>query len=318
MLDVDRFLAGKPLAITDAGLEELREHILAQRAALYSQPREFMAEAIAAIQSRMDRRPTGHAVGVIPIRGTISQHSASDLMSLLFGGTSTEQVSATLREYVADDSIGKIVLDIDSPGGSVFGIQELAQEIYKARSAKPIVAIANATAASAAYWLGSAASEFYITPSGQVGSIGVVAIHQDVSKAADQMGIKTTLISAGKFKTLGNQFEPLTDDARTRIQADIDERYGAFVHDVARFRGVTEARVRNGFGEGDVVGAKAAKAEGMVDGIATLDQVIIRPARLPQQVDPEPVTAPIDTAEAFERIARMRLASFMAAAAAGG
>lgn len=280
-LDVDRFLADKPLALTTSGLEELRAHIMARLAVFESAPRDFLAAVSEEMQAAVaqQRRPSGNAVGVIPIRGTISQHARGDISSFMFGGATTEGVAASLREFLADDSIAKIVLDIDSPGGSTYGVTELASEIMKARSKKPIVAVANSLAASAAYWIGAAADEFYATPGGMVGSIGVLAIHQDISKAAETAGVKTTLVSAGKYKAAGNQFEPLDDETRARVQARINEAYDQFVHDVARGRGVTDAKVRNGFGEGDVVTAKAAKAAGMVDGIATLEQVIARPTR---------------------------------------
>ncbi len=194
---------------------------------------------------------------------------------MLFGGATTEGIAQQLREFMADESIRSIVLDIDSPGGSVNGITELATEIYKASADKPIFAIANAGAYSAAYWLGSSArGGFYATPSGGVGSIGVITVHQDVSKMAEAEGVKTTLITAGKHKGAGNQFEPLDDETRARVQARVDDLYDIFVKDISRGRGVPEATVRNGYGEGDVLTARKALAAGMVDGIKTFDQVV--------------------------------------------
>lgn len=296
-LDVDRFLADKPLALTVSGLEELRAHILARMAVFDAGPRDFLenyAAELRAAAQQAARPRNATAVGIIPIRGTISQHARGDLSSLMFGGATTEDISASFREFMADDSIGKIVVDIDSPGGSTFGVAELANEIYRARGKKPIVAVANSLAASAAYWIGASADEFYVTPGGMVGSIGVVAIHQDVSKASEEAGVKTTLISAGKHKTLGNQFEPLGDEHRSRIQARVDESYAAFVAGVARGRGVSESAVRNGYGEGDVLMAKPAKAAGMVDGIYTLEQAIARPVAKGQPVADEPAAESID------------------------
>ena len=87
----------------------------------------------------------------------------------------TEAFGAAFDRAAADSSIGAIVLNIDSPGGSVYGVEELADKIYKARGTKPVYAVANSLAASAAYWIGSAASQLYVTPSGEVGSIGVLA-----------------------------------------------------------------------------------------------------------------------------------------------
>jgi signal peptide peptidase SppA len=156
----------------------------------------------------------------------------------------------------------------------VTGVDELSKMIYDARGSKPIVAVANHLMASAAYWIGTAADELVVTPSGEVGSIGVFAAHQDVSAAMEKEGVKTTLISAGKYKTEGNPFEPLTDEAHASIQARVDDYYSMFTKAVARNRGVNVADVRGGFGEGRVVGAQQAVSLGMADRVATLDDVI--------------------------------------------
>lgn len=277
---IDRFLSGHPLCITEQGLEELKLHVMARLSMFDSQPSEALsAIAIESLERRQGEaaKNRSRAVGVIQIRGTISQHARGDVSSSLAGGTATETVSEQLRDLLADEEVGRIVLDIDSPGGSSYGVTELAQEIYKARGQKPIVAVANSLAASAAYWIGSQADYFYVTPGGMVGSIGAYAIHQDVSKAMDQLGVKTTLIKAGKYKALGNEFEPLDEEGRSHIQERVDSVYDQFVHDVARGRGVSDATVRGGYGEGDVFDAKRAKTEGMVDGIYTLEQAIARP-----------------------------------------
>jgi signal peptide peptidase SppA len=148
------------------------------------------------------------------------------------GGTSTQQISAALAEANADDSVAQILLDIDSPGGSVSGVQELAAEI--SASKKPVTAYANSLAASAAYWIGSAASSFYMTPGGEVGSIGVWMMHQDWSTALKNEGIDVTLISAGARKVEGNPYQPLGKEAQTFMQSRVNDYYGAFTRDVAR------------------------------------------------------------------------------------
>ncbi len=149
---------------------------------------------------------------------------------------------------------------------------ELAAEIRA--SAKPVTAVANSLAASAAYWLGTAASEFFVTPGGEVGSIGVWMAHEDWSKAVEESGVAVTLISAGKFKVEGNPYEALTPEARDFMQSRTDDYYGAFTRDVAKGRNVSVDQVRSGMGQGRVLGATQAKAENMVDGIMTFDQVI--------------------------------------------
>jgi len=170
--------------------------------------------------------------------------------------------------------VGQILIDIDSPGGSVYGVAELADEIVSARAKKPVVAIANSLAASAAYWIGCSASEFYVTPGGEVGSIGVWQAHQDYSKAMDEAGVKTTLISAGKFKVEGNPYAPLDEEAQGFMQSRVDDYYAAFTKAVAKGRGVSIPQVRDGMGQGRVLGADAALASSMVDGIATFEDVV--------------------------------------------
>lgn len=214
--------------------------------------------------------PRQGAVAVIQVYGPIAQRTS--MMNICDGGSSTQAISQALRQANADESISAIVLDIDSPGGSVYGVAELAAEIRA--SAKPVTAVANSLAASAAYWLGTAASEFFVTPGGEVGSIGVWMAHEDWSKAVEESGVAVTLISAGKFKVEGNPYEALTPEARDFMQSRTDDYYGAFTRDVAKGRNVSVDQVRSGMGQGRVLGATQAKAENMVDGIMTFDQVI--------------------------------------------
>ena len=214
------------------------------------------------------------SVVVIPVLGTIA-HRASWLENAS-GGTSTETISRQLRAALDDPSVQQIVLDVNSPGGSVSGVPELATEIRAARDEKKLLAIANASAASAAYWIASQATEFWVTPSGKVGSIGVFSMHEDISKALEAEGVSVSLISAGKHKVDGHPFGPLSDEARIAIQADVDAYYGMFTRDVAKGRGVTAAKVKGGFGEGRMVMADAAVSEGMADRVGTLDEMLTK------------------------------------------
>ncbi len=116
---------------------------------------------------------SGGGIAVLPLYGVVTQRGNMVDNISGPGATSTEQFSAALRQLLADDSVSQILIEIDSPGGSVYGVAELADEIFQARSQKPIVAIANSLAASAAYWIGCSANEFYVTPGGEVGRIGV-------------------------------------------------------------------------------------------------------------------------------------------------
>jgi len=214
------------------------------------------------------------SVAVLPLFGTIFPRA--NLMTDVSGATSAERFGAQFAELADDPEIGAIVLDVDSPGGQVNGIEELSRQIFAARGQKPIVAVANHTMASAAYWIGSAADEVIITPSGEVGSIGVFAVHKDISAALEKDGVKVSLISEGKYKVEGNPYEPLAEEARGAIQVRVSEAYDAFIQSVARNRGVTPEDVRNGFGEGRVVGARQAVELGMADRVGTLEETVHR------------------------------------------
>jgi signal peptide peptidase SppA len=216
-------------------------------------------------------------VDVIGIYGPIS--GRQNLMSASSGGTSIEGITQAFRASLADPEVDSIVLEFDSPGGTVDGVAELAAEIRDARGRKPIVAHANTGAYSASYWLASAADEIVVTPSGAVGSVGVFTAHQDLSKAAEDAGVKTTLISYGKYKTEGNKWEPLTDEAKANLQDQVNQIGGMFTADLAKNRGVPVDTIRKGYGEGRVLLAKQALAAGMVDRIDTLDNTIRRVAR---------------------------------------
>lgn len=214
------------------------------------------------------------SVAVIPILGVISARPT--ILSQIFGLSSLTRIAGAFRQALADPSVKAIVFDIDSPGGGVDGVLELADEILRARAQKPSVAVANSMAASAAYWLASAAGELVVTPSGAIGSIGVFCEHEDISGMLDQDGIKVSLIGAGKYKTDGNPYEALSESARSDIQSRVNGFYDMFVKSVAAGRKTSTHAVKTGFGEGRMVLAGRAVREGMADRIATLDQTVAR------------------------------------------
>jgi signal peptide peptidase SppA len=233
------------------------------------------AAELQAARAKVDASTPG-SVAVLPLYGIIS-HRASMMSNMSGpGGTSTEQFGAQFRQAVNNPSVKAIVIDVDSPGGTVDGVAELANEIYQARDKKPITAVANCTMASAAYWIACSASEIVASPSAQIGSIGVFCAHKDISKALDMEGVTATLISAGKYKTEGNAYEPLTAESRASLQAMVDEAYGNFTQAVAKGRKSSQAAVQGGYGEGRVVSAQSAVASGLADRVATLDQVLAK------------------------------------------
>ena len=209
---------------------------------------------------------------VIAVHGILDQRRG--LLEALGIGVSCDTINAALNDALNDPAVGRVVLDIDSPGGSVYGVGELAASIRAARSQKPIIAIANSLAASAAYWIGCSASKLYMSPCAEVGSIGVWMAHEDWSKAVADSGVDVTLISAGKYKTEGNPYGPLDADAKAFLQSRTDDYYTMFTKAVAAGRGVPIDSVRNGMGQGRVVGAAQALAEKMVDGVMPFNEAM--------------------------------------------
>ncbi|MBF0417200.1 MAG: S49 family peptidase [Magnetococcales bacterium] len=206
----------------------------------------------------------GSGVAVLPLYGILVQRGQVEDVSGP-GVTSLQQFASNFRNAVDDAAVSSILIDIDSPGGGVFGVGELADEIRACK--KPVVAIANAMAASAAYWIGSACKEFYCTPSGLVGSIGVFSCHWDESKALEMEGLNPTIISAGKYKVEGHSYGPMDEECASFVQSTVDAYYGQFVAAVSKGRGVPVAAVRDGMGQGRTLLAKDALSEKMIDGI---------------------------------------------------
>jgi len=270
-----QFVTSQPWAIRRETLDEMLSILRFRSEGGVFDPDEIRARVDAA-RSGPREGARGGAVAVIPMYGIISQRAS--LMSDMSGGMSLEAFMGAFRDALNDPDVKGIVIDADSPGGSVSGIEEAATEIRNARGLKPIVFVVNTMMASAAYHLGAQADEIVASPSSLTGSIGVYSVHEDWSKADEIAGLKRTYVSAGKYKVEGNPDEPLSDDGRAATQQMVDDYYAMFVKAVARGRGVSAATVRDGYGEGRVLTAKRALDAGMVDRIGTLDEAIARVA----------------------------------------
>jgi signal peptide peptidase SppA len=210
------------------------------------------------------------SVGVLSLSGPI--FPKANMMTEMSGATSLQQFRNEFNGLLHDDAVKSILLDIDSPGGLSDMVDEMASEIHAANEIKPVISVANTAANSAAYYLASQASKMYVTPSGQIGSIGTFMVHTDESQAREQAGVKQTIIKAGRFKAI--PFEPLTPESEGHLQSLVDQTNDKFVSAVARGRGVDDAYVRENFGEGGIVSPDQALEAGMVDGIATFDEVL--------------------------------------------
>ncbi len=239
---------------------------------------EVMADVQAAQAARAARAKSSSAAGgniaVLPLYGVMSQRAsmADDISGS--GGTSTQAFTSALNAALADDSVAGIIIDIDSPGGSVFGTAELASAIFSARSTKPIYGYVNSLCASAAYWTGSQCAQLFMTPGGQAGSIGVYMQHVDESAALEMEGYKCSFVSAGKYKVEGNSLGPLDAEGQAFLQSQVDAYYASFTQAVAKGRGAAIASVRDGMGQGRCLLASDALAAGMVDGVCSFDDVV--------------------------------------------
>lgn len=265
------FVSEHPWALLPQTLDILVEVLTLRASGTMFSDEEIQARIGAAAATRPSARAVG-AVAVLPLYGIIAPRM--NAMTQMSGGTSAQQFGALLQSAVDNPDVAAVVLDVDSPGGNVFGIQELADTIRGARGDKPIVAVANTMAASAAYWLATQADELIVSPSSQVGSIGVMAVHVDDAAAEEKAGIKTSIITTAKYKAEGSL--PLTEEARSAMETMAMGYHRAFVADVGRGRGVARQTVEETFGQGRLVAAAAAVKLGMADAVGTLDQVVAR------------------------------------------
>ncbi len=264
----------RAVAATPWAIQEEKLHAILDLLELRAAGGKLAAEDVARIQAE-NRAPVARsagAVAVLPLYGVVAQRM--NVMTQFSGGTSTEKFAALFDDAMGRADVSAIVIDVDSPGGAVEGTPELAARIFQARGKKPITAVANSLMASAAYWIASAADEIVVAPAAQVGSIGVFTVHTDYSQADASDGIRHSIISAGKYKTEANSFEPLSAEAKAAIQRMVDDIYGMFVADVAKHRGASTSAVRAGYGEGRVLMGRAAVAAGLADRVGTLEDVI--------------------------------------------
>lgn len=213
---------------------------------------------------------TADGVAVITVTGSLVSRGA--WVGASSGLTSYEGIKAQLDAALADPKVTAIVLDVHSPGGEVIGAFELGDAVRAANTIKPVVAVANGMMASAAYAISAGATRIIATPSAVVGSIGVVMMHADYSKRLDKEGIAVTLLHAGAHKVDGNPFEPLTDQVKADLQAEINAVYDQFIATVAKGRPMTPAAIR-GTEARVFLGAKAVEA-GLADSVGTFDSVL--------------------------------------------
>jgi capsid assembly protease len=200
-------------------------------------------------------------IAVIPVQGVLTNANWS-----WFGAT-YRSIRTSFQTALVDPEVKAIALHIDSPGGEVAGCFDLADDIFDARGPKPIWSIVDESAFSAAYALACAADVISVPRTGGTGSIGVVAMHTDLTKMFDEMGVKITTVQFGARKTEQYPTAKLSDEARDRMQAEVDQLGEMFVGMVSRNRKISAERVRN-TEAGTFLGAAGVKA-GLADAVAS-------------------------------------------------
>ena len=270
----------EPLAMLSSAIEQLRA-----KGPTHPDERQRRADAFllrvraavglempdaAAVTRRGDGVIMAGRTAIIPVFGVIDKRSGE------YGDVSTDAIGASLDSLVADRQVRNIVGVFDTPGGSVAGVQELGEKWRAARDHKNTIAIASPMAASAGYWLAAQSAEVVAEPSAQVGSVGVISMHVDMGKALEQAGYKVTLITSSKYKGEGHPFGPLGEEATGDRQAKVNHYDAAFVEALAKGRSTTAHKVEKHFGEGRMLTPDAAKERGMIDRVATFEQVMHR------------------------------------------
>lgn len=240
---------------------------------------------VAAIEARLGRplhaEQQAYAIdngGIAVLRASGVIAPKANLFMQVSGGISTQMLTKQLESAAVDPRVNATILAMDTPGGNVLGVPELAAAVFELAAKKPIVVHTDGALASAGYWIGSAANAIYISgPVVQVGSIGVVVTRSYNPSASAQ----EEHIVAGKYKRLAKANEPLAEESRAVVQADVDYVYSLFVDDVAKYRATTSEQVLDRMADGRVFRGQQAIDAGLVDGVSTLDALVEQMATNP-------------------------------------
>jgi signal peptide peptidase SppA len=257
----------KPWAITPQALTTIIE--IAER--------ENDIEAVAAKLGRpLDNAGNGveirHGIAVLAVEGPLFRYA--NILTDISGASSVQVLATDLQAALDNPNVKQIVLNVNSPGGQIDGIQELADQIREASKAKPVTAYIDGLAASAGYWLAAAAPKIVTAESSLLGSIGVVASLRDNRAAQEKQGVKNYEIVSSKSPY--KRPDPATDEGRSQILETVDALADIFIGRVAAFRGFSTAKVERDFGQGKTMVAKAAVTVGMADEVASFEPLVAR------------------------------------------
>ena len=255
-------ITGDPWAITETAL-----HTILEVAARENEAPEAVAAKLGRQLQNSYNATERDGVAIIPVTGPLFRYA--NIFTAISGASSYELIARDFMSALENPQISSIILDIDSPGGEVNGVSELASMIFDARRTKPIIAYASGDAASGAYWIASAADEIVVSETSALGSIGVVGIYR--GKSAKESAETVEIVSS---QSPHKRLDPMSDDGRAKLQTRIDAMADVFVSTIARNRSVTPDHVLEHYGGGDVmIGANAVNA-GLADRIGSLERLI--------------------------------------------
>ena len=257
-------LFGTPLLIHRPKLDGILS-VVGQRIGMADVP--TLPSMDMAVYQRPPAAATPDGIAVIPIHGSLVKRSLG--MEAASGLTSYGEIAAMLDAALADPHVSGILLDIDSPGGEASGSFELARRVREVAAMKPVWAVANDAAYSAAYAIAASAQRLFVTETGGVGSIGVIALHVDQSVKDAKDGYRFTAITAGAHKNDYSPHEPLSDTAKSELQGEVDRLYSIFTEHVAAMRDLDVDAVRAT--EAGLFFGSNAVAQGLADGLQTLE-----------------------------------------------
>jgi len=195
------------------------------------------AEPVPALEAQGESRHQIAGIAIIPVHGILVARRGQ-IDATCSELTSYERLRGAIATALADERVKEIVLDINSGGGMAVGCKELAEYIYANRGTKPITALVNHGAYSAAYFIAAACGRVVVSETGGCGSIGVIMEHMEVSKWEEQVGLTFTTFYRGERKNDGSPHEPLSDGAVSAINHRLDQAYDLFVNAVSKYRGL--------------------------------------------------------------------------------
>lgn len=258
--------ADHPWAMTEAGLRQLLDIAARETAESW----EAVATKLGKPLESTWTVETRDGIAIVPVNGPIFRYA--NLFTMFSGGTSVQDLATDFQASMEDPAIKAILLNVDSPGGEVAGINEMASMIRAAAGKKPVVTYVGGMAASGAYWLASQTQAIVGDPTAVLGSIGIVATFRDRKAADEKAGIANYEIVSSQSPK--KRLDPGTESGRALIQAVLDDLAAEFVASVASGRGVTEEKVLADFGQGGVMTAKRAIDAGMADQLGSFESVL--------------------------------------------